>query len=224
LEQKAEAKRAAERRARYDESRAQAAKAEVLTARRQDSDLIRAATGTFTHDEIEKLLGQLTKRFPDAIREANAIRDIESRLHAKGQCSSVSKGLGCPLRASPYSSELSRGLQAGVLIRARPPIVWPNYSDPKIRSSMFRPPQPMSEEKKAELRALAPKRPSDVGDEVAKMLRECEDLKEVYACGAKYLEEKESVLREKYSKLNPGQQRMVIGNRMRAKWKKEHAS
>lgn len=111
--------------------------------------------------------------------------------------------------------------QAAVLVGEKRHVVWPDYHDPKIRSSMFRPPQPMSAEMKEKLRAIAPQR--DVNDEVAKMLREAADLDGTYAIGAKYLKEKESALRAKYEHLNLGQQRMVIGNRMRAKWKKEHA-
>lgn len=172
-----------------------------------------------TDAEITRLLAVLTKKFPDAIKEGNAIRDIESRLHAAGECSSVSGGIGCPLKPSAYDIKFSRALQSGLLLQKRP-IVWPDYNDPKIRSSMFRPPQPMSEETKEKLRAITPKR--DVGDEVAKMLREAGDLDATYAIGAKYLREKEKALRSKYQHLNPGQQRMVIGNRMRAKWKKEH--
>jgi len=68
------------------------------------------------------------------------------------------------------------------------------------------------------LHEIAPKR--DVGDETAKLLREAGNLDEVYAIGAKFLREKEAVLRDKYKHLNPGQQRMVIGNRMRAASKK----
>lgn len=173
-----------------------------------------------TDAEITRLLAVLSKRFPDAIKEGNAVRDIESRLHAAGECSSVSGGIGCPLKADAYGLQFSRSLQAGLLLQKRP-IVWPDYNDPKVRSSMFRPPVPMSAETKEKLRAIAPKR--DVGDEVAKMLREAGSLDETYAIGAKYLREKEPALRKKYAHLNPGQQRMVIGNRMRAKWKKEHA-
>lgn len=171
-------------------------------------------------EEANRLLDVLAKRFPDAITENNTIRDIESRLHRAGQCSSVSKGLGCPLGPRPYGTILGKSLLASSIIRQRPAVVWPDYNDPKIKSSMFRPPQPMTEEKKAELRAIAPKR--DVGDEVAKLLREAEGLDGVYEAGAKFLHEKLAVLRDKYKHLNPGQQRMVIGNRMRAKWNKEH--
>lgn len=58
----------------------------------------------------------------------------------------------------------------------------------------------------------------DVGDEIAAMLRDAD----FYKAGAKYLGVPEAELRAKYEHLNPGQQRMNVGNRMRAKWKKEH--
>lgn len=61
----------------------------------------------------------------------------------------------------------------------------------------------------------------DVGDPVAVKLRECKTLDDVYITGAEYLGVSELELRAKYGKLNPGQQRMNIGNRMRNKWKKE---
>jgi len=61
----------------------------------------------------------------------------------------------------------------------------------------------------------------DVGDEVATLLRACKTLEDVYKVGAKFLELQVSDLRAKYQHLNNGQQRMNIGNRMRAKWKKE---
>ena len=61
----------------------------------------------------------------------------------------------------------------------------------------------------------------DVGDEVATLLRACKTLEDVYKAGAKFLELQVSDLRAKYQHLNNGQQRMNIGNRMRAKWKKE---
>lgn len=61
----------------------------------------------------------------------------------------------------------------------------------------------------------------DVGDDVAVMLREAKTLDGVYQVGAEYLGVPEQELRAKYAHLNPGQQRMNIGNRMRAKWKKD---
>lgn len=60
----------------------------------------------------------------------------------------------------------------------------------------------------------------DVGDEVALLLRGCESLDDVYKVGSKYLEQQVADLKAKYAHLNPGQQRMVIGNRMRAEAKK----
>ena len=62
----------------------------------------------------------------------------------------------------------------------------------------------------------------DIGDEVAKLLREAGGLDGVYRVAAKYLVEREETLRKKYGHLNPGQQRMNLGNRMRAQWRKNH--
>jgi hypothetical protein len=54
----------------------------------------------------------------------------------------------------------------------------------------------------------------DNGDEVATKLRG-KTLDEVYAQAAKMLKEPEKDLRAKYKNLNPGMQRMSLGNRMR---------
>lgn len=62
----------------------------------------------------------------------------------------------------------------------------------------------------------------DVGDEIANLLRKCMDLEAVYSAAAKYLTEDIAALRDRYGHLNHGQQRMNLGNRMRAKWRKEH--
>lgn len=56
----------------------------------------------------------------------------------------------------------------------------------------------------------------DVGDPVAVALRECADLDEVYWLTAHHLNTTEEELKTKYAHLNPGQQRMVLGNRLRA--------
>jgi hypothetical protein len=53
------------------------------------------------------------------------------------------------------------------------------------------------------------------GDEIAKKLIS-KDLDTVYAMAAKALKEDEADLRKKYEHLNPGMQRMNLGNRMRA--------
>lgn len=69
--------------------------------------------------------------------------------------------------------------------------------------------------------------PQDNGDEVAAEMRNLPDLNAVYAYGAAQLRDRlvkqygiapenaELTLRTKYSSLNPGQQRMVIGNLVR---------
>jgi hypothetical protein len=60
----------------------------------------------------------------------------------------------------------------------------------------------------------------DVGDEIATTLRNCKTLDDVYREAADYLEVAEADLRGKYGHLNPGQQRMNLGNRMRSKFRK----
>ena len=62
----------------------------------------------------------------------------------------------------------------------------------------------------------------DIGDATAKLLRG-KTLDEVYKIAAKSLDTSEKSLRDKYTHLNPGQQRMVLGNKLRgaAKSKKE---
>jgi hypothetical protein len=59
----------------------------------------------------------------------------------------------------------------------------------------------------------------DAGDIVADTLRGL-DLDAVYAAAAKFMKEDEQALRDKYGHLNPGQQRMNCGNRMRGYLKK----
>jgi len=61
----------------------------------------------------------------------------------------------------------------------------------------------------------------DIGDEIATMLRACKSFQETYARSSEYLGVPVQELEAKYSHLNPGQQRMNLGNRMRAKWRKE---
>lgn len=62
----------------------------------------------------------------------------------------------------------------------------------------------------------------DVGDDVAILLRECKSIDQVYACAAKYCGVAEPELKEKYGHLNPGQQRMNCGNKMRAHWRRNN--
>ena len=63
----------------------------------------------------------------------------------------------------------------------------------------------------------------DIGDEVATLLRKCETLDDVYKAAAKFLAVPESELRARYGKLNNGQQRMNLGNKMRHKLKKSQS-
>ena len=63
----------------------------------------------------------------------------------------------------------------------------------------------------------------DTGDEVALTLREAKTIEDVYRIGAKYLGVKVQELKDRYGHLNPGQQRMNVGNKMRAHWRKHHA-
>ena len=62
----------------------------------------------------------------------------------------------------------------------------------------------------------------DVDDEVARLLRECPDLESVYKAAARYLGTTVKDLKAKYGHLNPGQQRMNCGNKMRFKWKQDN--
>lgn len=60
----------------------------------------------------------------------------------------------------------------------------------------------------------------DVGDEIAAMLRPAQTLEDVYKIASDYLGVPVIELKDRYSKLNPGQQRMNLGNKMRFKWRK----
>lgn len=55
---------------------------------------------------------------------------------------------------------------------------------------------------------------TDIGDDIGELLRG-KSVDETYAIAAKRLRTPEDELRAKYRHLNPGQQRMVLGNRMR---------
>lgn len=59
----------------------------------------------------------------------------------------------------------------------------------------------------------------DIGDEVAVLLRG-KELDECYTAAARFLREPEDGLRQKYQHLNPGQQRMCLGNLLRYRIKK----
>lgn len=61
----------------------------------------------------------------------------------------------------------------------------------------------------------------DVGDEVALILRKCSSLDEMYDVAARHLGLKKEELKAKYGHLNPGQQRMLLGNRMRVAARKK---
>lgn len=62
----------------------------------------------------------------------------------------------------------------------------------------------------------------DVGDEVAELLRPL-TLDQMFETAAAYLGEDLQELKDKYQHLDNGRKRMVLGNRMRAKYKKEGA-
>ena len=62
----------------------------------------------------------------------------------------------------------------------------------------------------------------DVGDEVAEILRPL-TLDQMFTTAAAYLGENEEALKAKYAHLDNGRKRMTLGNRMRAKHKKEQS-
>ena len=62
----------------------------------------------------------------------------------------------------------------------------------------------------------------DVGDKTANLLRGAKGSEDLYRIGAKILGCSAAELEGKYGHLNPGQIRMNIGNRIRAKLKKEY--
>lgn len=62
----------------------------------------------------------------------------------------------------------------------------------------------------------------DVGDEVAEILRPL-TLEQMFETAANYLGEELGALQAKYEHLDNGRKRMVMGNRMRAKHKKEQS-
>lgn len=63
----------------------------------------------------------------------------------------------------------------------------------------------------------------DNGDTIALLLRGA-DLETVYSIGAKELGVSVEALKTKYQHLNPGQQRMNIGNRIRGAIRKRNAT
>lgn len=83
-------------------------------------------------------------------------------------------------------------------------------------------PQLRDPEYRAKLRAVktaSGQKSKDNGDPVADLLVG-KDLDQVYAIGAEQLAVSIDALREKYGHLNPGQQRMNIGNRIRGMMKR----
>lgn len=60
----------------------------------------------------------------------------------------------------------------------------------------------------------------DIGDEIAQMLRSASSLDDTYTIAARFLRVPEDELRQRYGHLNPGQQRMNLGNKMRHQLKK----
>ena len=62
---------------------------------------------------------------------------------------------------------------------------------------------------------------TDIGDEVAVLLRECDTLVSVYECASLYVGMSVKDLKAKYGHLNHGQQRMNLGNKMRNLLKKK---
>lgn len=84
-------------------------------------------------------------------------------------------------------------------------------------------PQLRDPEYRAKLRSVktaSGQKSKDNGDPVADLLVG-KDLDQVYAVGAEQLEVSIDALREKYGHLNPGQQRMNIGNRIRGMLKRK---
>ena len=77
-------------------------------------------------------------------------------------------------------------------------------------------PTPASVERKVRAKAGV----KDVGDPVAVKLRSCKDLPATYKVASKYLRVPVTELVAKYEHLNPGGQRMNLGNRMRNQFKK----
>lgn len=102
---------------------------------------------------------------------------------------------------------------------SRPPIVMPTDAQIDAR----RPPKPvMTPETKERLAAIAKAKPKHhVADLTGDMLAGCSNLDEVYEVGAKHLGATVRELKAKYKHLNNGQQRMIIGNRLRALFKKQ---
>jgi hypothetical protein len=60
---------------------------------------------------------------------------------------------------------------------------------------------------------------TDIGDDIGELLRG-KSVDDTYAIAAKYLHVPKAELQAKYAHLNPGQQRMICGNKMRAYLKK----
>jgi hypothetical protein len=62
---------------------------------------------------------------------------------------------------------------------------------------------------------------TDVGDHVAELLRSANSIEELYSIASEFLDIPIRELKDRYGHLNPGQQRMNLGNKMRFKFKKE---
>lgn len=145
-------------------------------------------------------------------------RKTQAKMTPDARAASISREL-FPCNGMPDPAMAAWGER---LMGRKRKIVMPDMS--VYKSPMAIPKPTMSEETKKALRERAKSVPRnhDNGDMVARVLRECETLEDVYATGSDYLEIPIPDLHRLYDHLNPGQQRMVIGNRMRAKFRKEH--
>lgn len=121
-------------------------------------------------------------------------------------------GKGQPL-VDPRLAAMGRAIAGDV---ARPEIVMPTK---EAIAAITRPRPVMAPEVKAKLKAEA--QPKDNGDYIAGLLRGAVTLDEVYDVAANYLKVPVKELKDKYGHLNPGQQRMNCGNRMRGQWRKQ---
>jgi hypothetical protein len=105
---------------------------------------------------------------------------------------------------------------AGAPVKERKPAKNPKAQDGRVRIKPYLGRYKISRDVRTKSGAPS----MDIGDATAKLLRG-KTLDDVYKLAAKSLNASEKSLRDRYTHLNAGQQRMTLDNRIRAAAKKE---
>lgn len=177
-----------------------------------------------THGEIHPK-HHPKKHPPGSLKRGDSVWYRGERYWIEYAPSTWVKGCFARISSKPVHPDIARpspteAAMAGVKVDVVSFCVHPDLLDLAPQAKSIYAHQPTQADLARKERAKSGER--DVGDEVAVKLRGAGSLDDVYRVGAEYLGVPEEELRAKYGHLNPGQQRMNIGNRMRAKWRKDN--